>query len=77
MVTDRPEVIANSDTLREYASAPTGSLFFWVTPQGIAKEEMQEHEEIDRLPDQEPDECVAIHSYLRKGAVVQAISTSG
>ncbi len=36
--------------------------------QSITQEEMQEHYEVERLPNQEPDEGVAFHSYLQSGS---------
>lgn len=33
-----------------------------MTPQGITEEEIQKHSEVERLPDEPPEEGVAVHN---------------
>ena len=42
--------------------------------QSITQEEMQEHCEVERLQNQEPDEGVAFHSFLQSGFIANAIN---
>ncbi len=42
--------------------------------QSITQKEMQKHCEVERLPNQEPDQGVAFHSCLRSGFITPGVS---